>query len=286
MFSGKRGLIRGSRPGARRAAFVIAIITGVAATGLFIFEMVKGADEADKYGRITLPGKGTLELPKGRVALYYEERVTLPENSSLDAPAGIRVTARREETVKSEKAISNAINLDGRSLTEWGKLEIPEAGEYRITARSRERGSNSPAVTFGRGQLEGLGKAAIQDGIILAGGLGLSLLILLAGRRGYEGTPASVPVSGSWDPTPTPTTSSASGASGAPVASFGEAPPAAPVAGAPPGLSTAPVTPPSATGDPLEVQLRQLESQHKAGALSDEDYAERRQAAIDAAFKR
>lgn len=283
MFSGKRGLIRGSRPGARRAAFVVAVITGVAATALFVFEMVKGADEADKYGRISLPGKGTLDLPEGRVALYYEERVTLPENSSLDAPAGIRVSARREETIKSEKAVSNAVNLDGRSLTEWGKLEIPQAGEYRVTARSREPGSNRPAVTFGRGQLEGLGKAAIQDGILLGGGLGLALLILLAGRRGYEGTPASVPVSGSWDPQPSRATT---GASTAPAASFGAAPPAAPVAGAPPGLSTAPATPPATSGDPLEVQLRELEGQHEAGMLSDEDYAARRQQAIDAAFKR
>lgn len=266
MLSGRRGLIRGSRPGARRLALFVAILAGSVATALFIFSMVKGAGEADKYGRVELPGKGTVDLPKGRVALYYESRVTLNENESLDVPDGIRVTARREETVKSEKAVPNAINLDGRSLREWGKLEIPQAGEYRVTARSKEAGSNRPAVTFGKGQLEGLGKAAVTDGIILGGGLGLALLILLAGRRGYEGTHASVPVSGSWDAAPEPS---------------------APVPGTPAAPSpAAPVSPPATTGDPLEVQLRELELQHKAGTLSDADHAARRRQAIDAAFKR
>ena len=255
--SGRRGLIRGARPGARKAALFVAIIGTAAATALFIVSMVAGAGEADEYGRVKLPGKGTVELPEGKVALYYEERVTLNENESLDLPDGLRVVARREETVKSEKAIQNAVNLQGRSLREWGKLEIPQAGEYRVTVRSSSPGSNRPAITFGKSQLEGLGKTALLCGAIEGGGLLLALILLLLGRRGYEGERSSFPVPAT-APLPSPP------------------PPRAPVA--------RPAMPPATTGDPVEVQLRELERQHKAGALSDEDYAARRRQVLDSAF--
>lgn len=268
---GRRGLIRGARPSARRVALFIAIVGSVAATAIFVVKMVEGADDADKYGRIDLPGRGAIELPEGRVALYYEEHVTLSDNESLDIPSGLRVVARREnDVVRSEKTVQNEVSTTGRALREFAKLEIPRAGRYRVSARSASPGGNDPGVTFGKGQLEGLGKVAILAGGIEGGSLLLALLVLLAGRRGYEGERSSFPVESS-GPLPSP--------------------PPAPVPGAPPGLASEPlagVTPAAAatSGDPLEAQLRELERQHAAGALSDEDYAARRRAALDAAFKR
>lgn len=273
--SGRRGLIRGARPGARRIALFAAILGGVGSLALFLVVAIGGADDADKYGRISLPGKGAVELPEGKVALYYEERVTLGENDSLDIPDGLRVVARREVTVKSEKTIQNAVNLDGRSLREWGKLEIPQAGTYRVSARSSSQGFNRPAITFGKGQLEGLGKAAIQSGGVLGISLAVALAALLLGRMGYEGQRMSVPV-------PAGGPSGWSGAPPVPVAS-GPPPPAPPVPGA---LPTAPPVPSPAGIDPVEVQLRELERRHQAGALTDADYAERRKQVLDDAFGR
>lgn len=254
-------MIKKARPGARKIALFAAILGGVAALALFFLFAIGGADDADKYGRVKLPGTGVVELPQGDVALYYEERVTLGENDSLDIPDGLRVTARREVTVRSKKTIQNAVNLSGRSLREFAKLEIPQAGRYRVTARSRSSGSNRPAVTFGEGQLKGLGEGAIYSGIAAGAGLLIALLALLLGRRGYSPPPASVFV-----------------------------PPAAPVPGTQPAPVTPPTPPPAApapastTGDPLEVQLRELERRHQAGALSDADYAARRKQLIDDAF--
>jgi hypothetical protein len=252
-------MFRRSSPGSRKIALFAAIIGGVGAVALIFVFAVGGADDADKYGRVKLPGTGVVDLPEGDVALYYEERVTLNENDSLDIPDGLRVTARREVTVRSKKTIQNAVNLDGRSLREFGKLEIPQAGRYRVTARSRSSGSNRPAVTFGEGQLEGLGTGALYAGAAGGAGLLVALIALMLGRRGYTPPRASVFV-----------------------------PPTAPV----PGTQPAPVAPPmpaptpapAATGDPLEVQLRDLERQHQAGALSDADYAARRKRLIEDAF--
>ncbi|HEX8742300.1 MAG TPA: hypothetical protein VF712_04120 [Thermoleophilaceae bacterium] len=270
-------MIRRASPGARKVALFAAILGGVGAfAAIFIFAF-GGADAADEYGRISLPGKGEVELPEGKVALYYEERVELDENESLDVPDGLRVTARREVTVKSEKVINNAVNLDDRSLREFAKLEIPQAGSYRVSARSSEPGSNSPAVTFGKGQLEGLGHGAIVSGAILGAGLLVALVALLAGRRGYTPPPASFPVPpGGWGGSP-----------GAARAGAGSATPGAHAFGSPPASAAAAPVPPVPPGtDPVEAELRELERQHAAGALSDADYAERRKQVIDAAFGR
>ena len=264
---------------------MLAIVGSTIALAIFIFKMVEGAGEADKYGRIDLPGSGQIELPEGRVALYYEERVTLSENDSLDLPSGLRVVARREnEVVRSQKTVQNAVNTTGRSLREFAKLEIPRAGRWKVTARSSSRGSNNPGVTLGRGQLEGIGGTAVLVGGIEAGSLLLALLVLLMGRRGYEGERSSFPVPPSSPAAAFPSTFGP-GAPGMPGASGG---PASPAGSASPGATASP-TPAAAapaSGDPLEVQLRELERQHQAGALSDEDYAARRKAALDSAFGR
>jgi len=253
-------MIRRASPGARKVALFAAILGGVGSLAFVFVFAIGGADDADKYGRIELPGKGEVELPKGRVALYYEERVELNENESLDVPDGLRVVARREVTVRSEKVLNNAVNLDNRSLREFAKLEIPQAGRYRVSARSASPGSNRPAVTFGKGQLEGLGKGAVGAGGILAAGLLVALVSLLLGRRGYTPPPASIPVA------PVPGT----------LPSRAPAPVPAPAGPAPVASGT----------DPVETQLRELERLHAAGALSDDDYAARRKQVIDAAFGR
>ena len=263
-------MIKRASPGARKVALFAAILGGVASFALIFVFAFAGADEADKYGRVSLPGKGVVDLPEGDVALYYEERVTLNENESLDIPDGLRVTARREVTVKSKKVVQNAVNLGGRSLREFAKLEIPQAGRYRVSARSRSPGFNRPAVTFGKGQLEGLGRGAIYAGGAMGAGLLVALAALLLGRRGYTPPPAGgfVPTGGGAAPRampPVPGTSPVTGTQPAP-------PPAAPAAPLPPGT------------DPLEAQLRELERQHESGALSDADYAARRKQVIDDAF--
>lgn len=257
-------MIKRASPGARKVALFAAIIGGVASFALIFIFAFAGADEADKYGRVSLPGKGAVELPEGDVALYYEERVTLNENESLDIPQGLTVTARREVTVKSKKVIQNAINMDGRSLREFAKLEIPQAGRYRVSARSRSPGFNRPAVTFGKGQLEGLGRGAIYSGGALGAGLLVALGALLLGRRGYTPPAASVFV---------PSAGGAAPRSMPPVLGTQPAPP--------PAAPAAPVAPGT---DPVEVQLRELERQHQSGALSDADYAARRKQVIDDAF--
>ncbi|HKP90593.1 MAG TPA: hypothetical protein VJT75_11555 [Thermoleophilaceae bacterium] len=198
----RRGLIRGAQPRARTVALGLAISGTAIAFILFMTQAFGGTDDADLYGRVKLPGKKMLDLPAGKVALYYEERVTLDEDDSLDVPDGLRVVAKRElRKIRSERGVPNSINLDGRSLREWGKLDVPAAGRYRVRTRSKERGSNSPAVTLGKGQLEGLARAGVRAGIAEGAGLVLALLVLLLWRRPDEEPPAVPPPASGATPT-------------------------------------------------------------------------------------
>jgi hypothetical protein len=285
-------VVRGARPAARKLA-LLAVILGIAGGLAFgIIGCVQGVGDADKYGRIDLPGEGVVDLPEGEVALYYEERVTLPDNDSLDSPDGIRVVAVREnERIRSEKrGLNNAISLDGRALDEWGKLEIPRAGKWRVVSRSRERGSNTPAVTFGVSQTDNFVNAALTFAGFAGGGLLLAGLILLFGRIGYEPlTPQQLaaqlprrdpgPMGGAGGPAPwgpPPGTPGYGQQQAAP-------PPTPPPVPASP--SPAPAPPVQATGgDPVEVQLRDLERRHKAGEIDGDEYQRQRRAVLDAAF--
>jgi hypothetical protein len=119
-------MIRGAHPRARRIASVAVALGAIAGFGLFIAGMVSGCGDADRYGRVPLPGQAFIDLPAGDVALYYEERVSLSENESLDIPRGLTVEARREVTVRSKGVLHNSISTDDRALEEFAKLSIPE----------------------------------------------------------------------------------------------------------------------------------------------------------------
>ena len=278
-------MIRGSRPGARKLALLAAIVGVAGGIALGIIGCVQGVGDADKYGRITLPGNELVDLPEGEVALYYEERITLPENDSLDSPDGIRAVAVRENTrVKSKRRkVGNAISLDGRALDEWGSFDIPKAGKYRVSVRSSESGSNQPAVTLGISQTDNFVDAGLTVLFFSAGGFGAALVILLIGRMGYEppkpwvpaATPRQAPGPAPWGAPPgTPSTP------GAPAAPSGGAAPWGGPPGAPPGAPPASPT----SGDPLEAQLRDLERRHQAGEIDGDEYQRRRRAVLDAAF--
>jgi len=182
-------VISAARPTFRWLAIALAAASAAAALALFIAGAIGGTGNADRYGRVAVPGDGVFELPAGDVALFYEERVTLSENDSLDVPAGLRVTARREVTVSSRNTVTNAINLDGRSLREFAVLEIPQEGRYRVSARADAPGGNTPAVTFGDGLGAAMLDAGKRAGIALGAGVGTALLVLLAGRVGYTPEP-------------------------------------------------------------------------------------------------
>ena len=238
--------MRGTRPAVRKLAIAAAALGAAGALILFIAGAVGGASKYDEHGRVAVPGKGTLEMPAGKVAVFYEERITLGENESLDAPENLRVSARREVTVRAKrKKIGNAINLDGRSMDEFATLELPQAGRYRV--RVRGSGSNTPAVTFGEGLGEGFLDAGKNAGIALGAGLALAALLLLAGRIGYQPEPA---------------------------VRYVEQPATAP----PPPAPAAPAT--ADGGDPGE-ELARLEELRRSGAVTPEEYEVLRERLLD-----
>jgi hypothetical protein len=271
----RRGLIRGAKPWARRVALLAVSAGGAVALALFFAGAFAGADAADKYGRVELPGRGEVELPEGDVALYYEERVTLSENESLDVPDGLVVTARREKRIRSERTVPNSISLDGRALREFGKLVIPQAGTYRVRARSKERGSNTPAVTFGEGQLKGLATAGKRTGLILGGAFLIALIALLVGRRTDPGP--GVPAGAAGMPAPS-----------VPGVPTGRAVPSGPAAPSVPTVSSGTAAPSSGSAPQssasVEQQLRDLKQLHESGALTQDEYDRMRREVLESSY--
>lgn len=190
----RRGLYRGAKPGARRVAWAAFAIGDVVAFAIFMATAVGGTSDVDRYGRVPLPGETRIDLPEGDLALYYEERITLNENESLSVPDGLRVVAKRENRrIRSERSTPNAVNLDGRSLREFAKLRVPVAGQYKVRARADDRGSNSPAVTLGKGQLEGFARAGKRAAIAVGAGVLVALAALLVARRPDDPPPSAAP---------------------------------------------------------------------------------------------
>jgi hypothetical protein len=124
-----------------------------------------------------------------------------------------------------------------------------------VTVRARERGSNRPAVTLGKGQLSGLLAAVIQGAIAFGAGLAAALVALVLGRIGYK---------------PRPPVGLAPAARSS-IMGAGPTPPPTP----PPPVAAA--QPPS---DPLAA-LQQLEREHRSGTLTAEEYQARRRKVLD-----
>lgn len=190
----RRGLWRGAHPRARQLAILCAVAGSTLAFVLFLTAAIGGTSDADRYGRVPLGKARALDLPAGDVAVYYEERVTLQNDDTLAAPPGIRAVARQEgRKVRSQRVTPNSINLDGRSLVEFGKLAIPAAGRWKVRARADAGGGNGAAVTLGKGQAQSFGRAGVRAGIAEGAGLVAALLLLLLWRRRDEEPPPAAP---------------------------------------------------------------------------------------------
>ena len=128
-------------------AYVLVVVAVIVAPSIIDFS----STDTDEHGRMPVPGKGVLELPDGEVGVYYGERRKMPSRRVGDRnvpeplpvpPLVVRaVPVGGGEEAELRTSFVDGIQIGGvaRTTRQLGVLEVPAAGDYRVSVRSRER---------------------------------------------------------------------------------------------------------------------------------------------------
>ena len=121
-----------------------------------VFTARPGSKKAARFGRFAVPGEETLELPEGRVRIYYDENEGNPsDDSGWDHPDDLKVSIASAVTGE-EVPIRFKLSF-GQSSSEKrhfarayvGRVEIPSAGSYKVTATVTNPSPRDPHVSLG-----------------------------------------------------------------------------------------------------------------------------------------
>ena len=136
----------------RRASVALMLIAVVGFVGTLVWHGFGG--DSDKYGRIDIPGSGTVTLPRGEVDIHYAVRLatnggggalTVPSLSfSMEAPEGARDPVVTED-------IGGTVTVNSSSHVRVWKLQVADAGDYSVTTEGDVQGFIAPQLTFGQG---------------------------------------------------------------------------------------------------------------------------------------
>ena len=162
----------------------------------FLITALSGIDNADRDGRIPMPGEKALELAAGKYGIYYEEAVNTGENETFEPPEGIRVRVRGLGGAPDPKldlgGLGSQIGTDNRTAETIGTLEVEEDGRYGVVVGPPPRGGARPTITVGE-----TGSASFIRGAKLAGLIaaitGALVLLMRLGRRVSGRRAESVP---------------------------------------------------------------------------------------------
>lgn len=139
---------------------VVALIGAVAAlvgTLICLVLSVTVWGQSDAYGRLRVPGAGTVRLPQGTVDVAYEAFVPSVGDESPDLPVpeplDIRVEPANGDgppaTVITSSGATVAINQTVHQRVR--RLTVPREGRYRVTVRANTNGATNTALRFGHG---------------------------------------------------------------------------------------------------------------------------------------
>jgi hypothetical protein len=164
----------------RWAVLGLGVVLTLAGLAIGLPQLLSGDHE--KYGRVDIPGRGTVDLPAGEVVVFYEDGSS-PADGFFPEP-DVRWSIRPADGGKP-------LELDGdggresniresKSWTDIEGLDIAEAGDYEVQV-GPVAGGPDPALTFGT---SGVTISALLA-IIIGAGLGTTLiaLALAFGRR-------------------------------------------------------------------------------------------------------
>jgi hypothetical protein len=140
----------------------------------------------DKYGRIAVPGSGTVTLPQGEVEVHFATRLatngsggalTVPSlRFTMEAPDGAR------DPVVTEDG-GGTVTVNSAAHVRVWKLQVADAGDHSVSTEGDVDGFIDPQLTFGQKSWMPAWPAAIFALVFIVA-LGLLVVAAMAGRHG------------------------------------------------------------------------------------------------------
>jgi hypothetical protein len=166
------------------ASVALMVLCIVGFVGTLVWHSFGG--DYDKYGRIAVPGSGTVTLPPGEVEIHYATRLatngsggalTVPSlQFSMEAPDGAR------DPVVTEDSGGTVIVNTAAHVRVW-KLHVTDAGDYSVTTSGDVGGYIDPQLTFGRKSWMPAWPAAVFA-LVFVVALGLLVIAAAAASHG------------------------------------------------------------------------------------------------------
>jgi hypothetical protein len=120
-----------------------------------VFTARPGSKVADQYGRFSIPGEQSLDLPEGRVRIYFDTTAGSPGEDALGTPDDLSVKIVDEQSgeelpirYKLSVGASSAETGSG-TRTYVGRIEVPHEGTYRVSASQPSGGYPEPHLSLG-----------------------------------------------------------------------------------------------------------------------------------------
>lgn len=129
---------------------VALLALGVAAFLLYLF--VFRWNRMDRYGSVEVPGDSVVQLPAGRVRVYYEDRFRWRFSDTAEPWSGFSMLVSEEpggaRVDLQEPQAKTTFKARGRNRIPYGELELPHAGGYRVSSQV-DADAVDPRITFG-----------------------------------------------------------------------------------------------------------------------------------------
>jgi Short C-terminal domain len=166
-------------------------------------------DEYDAYGKVPIPGSGSVQLPAGDVTVTFHTILVGGSGSGLPVPPlKYRITGPGgiDAQLREDYGSTTTVNNDAR--VRIGYLSVPEAGTYDVRLDGNVTAYLEPALAFGHPSSYG------RVPWILAAIFGFALVDLIIARiwaarvrrREVAGSPVPTPAT-PWTPTVVPVSS-------------------------------------------------------------------------------
>lgn len=194
----------------RRASALVMLLSVLGFVGTIVGHLAGG--DSDHYGRVAIPGSGTVTLPRGEVDIHYAVQLatnggggalTVPNLSfDLTPPDGARDPVVTED-------MGGTVSVNSSAHVRVWKVQVKDPGGYAVTTDGEVQGFISPQLTFGKGSPVPAWPAAVFAVLVVVA-LGLLLVSAFAGMSSTgatvpTATPSFVPPYGAptWAPTST-----------------------------------------------------------------------------------
>ena len=164
-------------------AVSVSALLWLAVAGVLIYALLAAYyGEVDRFGRVAVPGQGTVDLPAGASDISYAEQA-VGGASEVEVPADLEVqvtSAATGQGLEIDPRGGGESEKDGEVLRAVGSVDPPAAGLYDVQVLSSEAASRpNPQLAFGESPFGAFGDRLSRVVDLLSGTIGIVLAALV-----------------------------------------------------------------------------------------------------------